>query len=44
MFEIIYLDGKTYTVYGTRTDTFLIHINGLWSWVCMFDCTPVVKE
>lgn len=38
MFKVKYIDGKTYDVYGVRTDTFLIYQNGLWRWVYMHDC------
>lgn len=44
MFKVKYLDDKVYEVYGVRTDTFLIFLNGLWTWVCMFDCVPMEGE
>ena len=43
MFNVKYIDGNEYTVYGVRTDSFLIYQNGLWRWVSMFDCEPVAK-
>lgn len=41
MFKVKYLNFGEYTVYGVRTDTFLIRFNGLWRWVYMHDCEPV---